>query len=319
MTAVGIRCQVAAPSKLIRPPGDRVKTDGHGALHLARLLRLDEITAVAVPTLGQETARDLVRARADVRKDLMGARHRLSTLLLRHGLVYSGGDAWTGRHDAWLRSLRFDQRASRVTFEEGYDAVLTAAARRDRSDAEIEAMAADSEYTPLVRRLGCLRAVATVTGFALAVEIGDWHRFTGRSIGSFLGLVPSEQSSGSSRSQGPITKGRQQPRPAAAGRGRLAPPAPIPRRQDPARPVGAGTSRRPGPRRPGQPPAPRPLGEVRAPGETQRHRRRRDRPRAGRMVLVPGGHGLTNIPLSSRRPHPDAGWAACGAKPATVL
>jgi len=84
--------------------------------------------------------------------------------------------------------------------------VLTITARRDRLDAEIEAMAADSEFTPLVRRLGCLRGVATLTGFALAVELGDWHRFTGRSIGSFVGLVPSEESSGASRVQGPITK-----------------------------------------------------------------------------------------------------------------
>jgi transposase len=84
--------------------------------------------------------------------------------------------------------------------------VLSTSARRDRLDAEIEAMAADSEFTPLVRRLGCLRGVATLTGFALAVELGDWHRFTGNSIGSFVGLVPSEESSGASRVQGPITK-----------------------------------------------------------------------------------------------------------------
>jgi len=84
--------------------------------------------------------------------------------------------------------------------------VLFTAARRDRLDTQIETMAADSEFTPMVRRLGCLRGVATLTGFALAVEIGDWHRFTGNSIGSFVGLVPSEHSSGLSRSQGPITK-----------------------------------------------------------------------------------------------------------------
>jgi transposase len=206
LTAAGIRCEVAAPSKLIRPPGERVKTDDNDAFLLARLLRLDEITPVAVPTVEQETARDLVRAREDVRKDLMSARHRLSKLLLRHGLVYSGGQAWTGRHDAWVRAQRFDQRATRVAFEETYDAVLSAAARRQRLDTEIEAMAADSQFTALVRRLGCLRGVATLTGFALAVEIGDWHRFTGASIGSFLGLVPTERSSGSARAQGPITK-----------------------------------------------------------------------------------------------------------------
>jgi transposase len=206
LTAAGIRCQVAAPSRLIRPPGDRIKTDARDAIHLARLLRIDEVTPVAVPTVEQETARDLVRAREDVRNDLMAARHRLSKLLLRHGIVYYGGRAWTGKHDAWLRSQRFEGRASRVTFEETYDTVLSTTARRDRLDAEIEAMAADSEFTPLVRRLGCLRGIATLTGFALAVELGDWHRFTGHSIGSFVGLVPSEESSGASRSQGPITK-----------------------------------------------------------------------------------------------------------------
>ena len=161
---------------------------------------------MAVPSLEQETARDLVRCREDVRKDLMGARHRLSKLLLRHGIVYYGGTAWTGKHDAWLRAQRFEGRASRVTFEETYDSVLSATARRDRLAAEIEAMAADSEFAPLARRLGCLRGIATLTGFALAVELGDWHRFTGQSIGSFVGLVPSEESSGASRVQGPITK-----------------------------------------------------------------------------------------------------------------
>lgn len=103
LSAAGMRCVVAAPSKLQRPSGDRVKTDAKDALHLARLLRLGEITPVAVPSLEQEAARDLVRAREDCRGDLMRARHRLSKLLLRQGIVYSGGHAWTGAHDAWLR------------------------------------------------------------------------------------------------------------------------------------------------------------------------------------------------------------------------
>ena len=84
--------------------------------------------------------------------------------------------------------------------------MLVTTARRDRLDAEIETMAANSEFTPVVHRLGCLRGIATLTAFALAVEIGDWHRFTGNTIGSFVGLVPSEHSSGGSRTQGPITK-----------------------------------------------------------------------------------------------------------------
>jgi transposase len=202
----GIRCVVAAPSKLQRPAGDRVKTDAKDAVHLARLLRLDEVTAVSVPTRDQEAARDLVRAREDARGDLMRARHRLSKLLLRQGVVYSGGEAWTGKHDVWLRTQRFDQAATRLAFESDYDTVTVTVARRDRLDEAIEAMAAGSEFTPVVRRLACLRGVSTLTGFALAVEIGDWHRFTGNTIASFIGLVPSEHSSGSSRVQGPITK-----------------------------------------------------------------------------------------------------------------
>jgi len=206
LTAAGVRCVVVAPSKLQRPSGDRVKTDAKDAVHLARLLRLDEITPVAVPSVDQEAARDLVRAREDCRGDLMRARHRLSKLLLRHGIVYSGGQAWTGAHDAWLRRQRFSSPVVRMAFESDYDAVLTVKARRDRLDKTIAIMAADSEFTGLVRRLGCLRGVSTLTGFALAVELGDWHRFTGRGIGSFVGLVPSESSSGASRVQGAITK-----------------------------------------------------------------------------------------------------------------
>ena len=206
LTAAGIRCEVVAPSKLQRPSGDRVKTDAKDALHLARLLRLDEFTPVSVPTVDQESARDLVRAREDCRGDLMRARHRLSKLLLRQGIVYSQGRAWTGAHDAWLRRQRFDASALQMTFESDYDTVLSVKARRDRLDAAIVAMAADSEFTPLVRRLGCLRGIGTLTGFALAVELGDWQRFTGNTIGSFIGLVPSEYSSGQSRVQGSITK-----------------------------------------------------------------------------------------------------------------
>jgi transposase len=206
LTSAGVRCVVAAPSKLQRPSGDRVKTDARDAVHLARLLRLGEITAVTVPTLEQEAARDLVRAREDCRGDLMRARHRLSKLLLRQGIVYSGGSAWTGMHDSWLRRQRFDNRATELAYESDYETMLAVKARRDRLDAAITAAAADSEFTPLVRRLACLRGVSTLTAFALAVEIGDWHRFTGNSIGCFVGLVPSEHSSGASRVQGAITK-----------------------------------------------------------------------------------------------------------------
>jgi len=209
LTAAGFRCEVAAPSKMSRPAGDRVKTDARDAMHLARALRMDDITSVEVPSVDREAARDLVRAREQTGADLMRARHRLSGLLLRHGIVYSDGSKWTGQHDLWLRRQALpglSQAPTRATFDADYEAVLTLTARRGRLDTQIRALAADSEFTPVVHRLGCLRGIGTLTGFALAVEIGDWHRFTGNTIGSFVGLVPSEHSSGESRSQGPITK-----------------------------------------------------------------------------------------------------------------
>lgn len=215
VTAAGIRCVVAAPSKLQRPSGDRVKTDARDAQHLCRLLRLDEITTVTVPSIEQEAARDLVRAREDCRGDLMRARHRLSKLLLRHGQVYALGDrgqAWSLAHDRWLRQLRGQATSlgwsagTSSAFDTCYETVTMVTDRRSRLDAEIAAMAGASEFTPIVRRLGCLRGISTLTGFGLAVEIGDWSRFTGKTISSFVGLTPSEHSSGQSRSQGGIVK-----------------------------------------------------------------------------------------------------------------
>jgi transposase len=206
LAAAGVRCVVAAPSKLQRPAGDRVKTDARDAWHLARLLQLDQIVAVRVPDVAQEAARDLVRAREDVRGDLMRCRHRLSKLLLRHGIVYSGGRAWTAAHETWLRTQQFPARGVQLAFDADFEAMVLTRDRRDRLDAAIVDMAGDSEYTPMVHRLGCLRGVSTLTGFALAVEIGDWHRFTGATIGAYLGLVPTESSSGGQRRQGSITK-----------------------------------------------------------------------------------------------------------------
>jgi transposase len=131
---------VAAPSKIPRASGDRVKTDRRDAERLARLLRLGELVAVRVPEPHEEAARDLVRARDDVRGDLMRARHRLSKLLLRQGLVYDAR-AWTGAHDAWLRRQRFVSRPLALAFEECYAAVVQTKARRDALDAAIVELA----------------------------------------------------------------------------------------------------------------------------------------------------------------------------------
>jgi transposase len=206
LTVHGVRCVVAAPSKMHRPSGDRVKTDARDALLLARLLRLGEITPVTVPSLAQEAARDLVRVREDVRADLMRARHRTSKLLLRQGIVWSGGTAWTGAHHSWLSRQHFDLPGLQAAYDTTLETVLLAQSRRDRLDKTIDQMAQEVQWWPTVSRLQCLRGISTLTAFGLAVEVGDWTRFTGSTIGAFLGLVPTEDSSGEGRHQGSITK-----------------------------------------------------------------------------------------------------------------
>lgn len=206
LRAAGFRCEVAAPSKLLRPSGDRVKTDQRDALLLARLLRLEEITAVRVPSEAEEDARDLVRARDDLRRDLLSTRHRLGKLLLRHGHVYDGGAAWTGKHDAWLRQITLAGPGTRAAFEQYYARATGLVTDRRRMDKQIAALAASSEFTDATRRLACLRGIDTLSAFALVVELGDWHRFTGATIAAYLGLVPSEHSSGESKNRGAITK-----------------------------------------------------------------------------------------------------------------
>ncbi len=204
-SAAGIACLVAAPSKIQRPPADRVKTDRRDAERLARLLRLGELVAVRVPEPHEEAARDLVRAREDARGELMRARQRLSKLLLRHGVVYDAS-AWTGAHDAWLRRQRFASKPLTFVFEESYATVAQAKVRRDALEQAIAELAAAPPFGDLVGRLCCLRGVSTLTALALTVELGDWTRFRPQSLGPFLGLTPSEDSSGERRRLGGITK-----------------------------------------------------------------------------------------------------------------
>jgi len=158
-----------------------------------------------VPGLAEEAARDLVRAREDARGDLMRARHRLSKLLLRRGIVWEE-HAWTGAHELWLSRQRFPERPLQTAYEEALAAMRSVRERRDALDAAIAAEALEEPWAPVVERLTCLRGVSTLTAFALTVEIGDWQRFSGRSLSAFLGLTPSESSSGQTRRQGGITK-----------------------------------------------------------------------------------------------------------------
>lgn len=207
LQAAGVGCEVVAPSKLERPAGDKVKTDRRDAERLARLARIGELPGVRVPTEAEEAARDLVRAREDARIDLMSARHRLSKLLLRHGRVYDQGQAWTARHQTWLEAQHFGLRGTRIALDEARDAVVAVTARRDRLDAAVAELAgSDPGLAGPIGRLSCLRGLSTLTAAGLCVEVADWQRFTGATIGAFVGLVPSESSSGSRRVQGGITK-----------------------------------------------------------------------------------------------------------------
>jgi transposase len=135
----------------------------------------------------------------------MRARHRLSKLLLRHGAVYDA-TAWTRAHDQWLRRQRFESGPLAIVFDECYGRVVDAKTRRDALDTAISELAAAPPYVDVVERLVCLRGVSTLTAFALTVELGDWRRFRPESLGPFLGLTPSESSSGVRRRQGAITK-----------------------------------------------------------------------------------------------------------------
>ena len=202
----GVNCVVAASSKLLRAPGDKIKTDKRDARRLAEMIALGSVTEVRVPTRDQEDLRDLSRLRAAAAKDLAHARQHVNAVLLRHGIRYPEKTKWTKEHGAWLHRQHFDSPVLQFTYEADVEQAELLAAHLKRIDQRVAAVARDCRYTPVIDALMCLRGIQVTTGFGLAVEIGDWTRFTGSSIGSYLGLVPSEQSSGQSRHQGPITK-----------------------------------------------------------------------------------------------------------------
>jgi transposase len=206
LKAAGVDCVVAASSKLLRAPGDRVKTDRRDARVLAEMLAVGAVTEVHVPDEQTEALRDLSRLRAVASKDLTHARQQVNAILLRHGLRYPNDTKWTREHHRWLHRQRFQDPVLQFTYENDVEQAELLAARLKRIDKQVTIAAAGSPYAEIINALMCLRGISTTAGFGLAVEIGDWTRFTGSSIGSYLGLVPSEQSSGQSRVQGSITK-----------------------------------------------------------------------------------------------------------------
>jgi transposase len=203
----GVECVVAAPSKIPRAPGDRVKTDRRDAELLARLLLAGELHPVRVPGDEEEALRDLVRAREAIRIDLMRARHRLSKLLLRHGIRFADGASWTARHHQWLATVTLDWPAAQTTLLDARGAIDALAYRRDQLEREILGLLPSSPWQVQVGRLRCLRGIDTLTAVGLCAEIGDFERFArAEQLMSYVGLVPSESSSGQQRRLGAITK-----------------------------------------------------------------------------------------------------------------
>jgi transposase len=206
--AAGLEVMVCSPGAIPRQPGDRIKTDTRDALKLARLHAAGQLRAVLVPDPELEALRDLVRCREDLRGDLMACRHRISKLLLRRGLVWGGpGATWSTRHVAWLGAVRFGDPVVELVFAEQLACHEVLLARRDRLERALGEQAAQGPWAPLVGRLRCLRGIDTLTAVGLVAEIGDFAAFSHpRRLASFLGLVPSESSSGTRRRQGSITK-----------------------------------------------------------------------------------------------------------------
>jgi transposase len=206
--ASGIEMMVCSPGAIPRQPGDAIKTDTRDALKLARLHAAGQLRPVVVPAPELEALRDLVRAREDLRGDLMSARHRISKLLLRRGVVWGGpGEAWAQRHLQWLSTIAFDQPLVEVVFGEYLAHHEVLLARRDRLDGLIGEQSLRGPWAPMVARLRCLRGIDTLTAVGLVAEIGDITAFAQpKQLASYLGLVPSEQSSGTRRRQGAITK-----------------------------------------------------------------------------------------------------------------
>ena len=206
LTAAGHECVVVAPSLIPRKPGDRIKTDRRDAINLAKLHRAGELTPVWVPDQAHEAVRDLVRARQAAVRSVRAARQQLSGFLLRHGHHYHR-PAWTQMHRRWLSGLQFEQAVHYIVLEDCIAAVEAATARRDRLEAYIETALADWSLAPVVRALQALRGVALVGAATLVAELGDITRFDNpRQLMAYLGLVPSEHSSGGKRRQGGITK-----------------------------------------------------------------------------------------------------------------
>ena len=207
LSGCGHSCVVVAPSLIPMKAGDRVKTDRRDAMMLAKLHRAGELTPIWVPDAAHEAMRDLVRARATAVRVLSKARQHLQGFLLRHDRIYCGVRAWTLAYRRWLTTVRFDHPAQQIVLQDYIHAVQDAEARRDRLTRQIEELLPSWSMAPVAAALQGMRGVALVVAVTVVAEVGDFRRFTkARQLMAYLGLVPSEHSSGSSIRRGGITK-----------------------------------------------------------------------------------------------------------------
>jgi transposase len=207
LKAQGLECMVVSPSMTPRNAADRVKTDRRDAMKLARLARAGELVPIYVPDERDEAMRDLVRAREDAVAMQRQARQRLQALLLRNEIRYVGKSAWTAAHRRWIAHLKLPNPAQQIAFEEYVQAVQEAGARLERLGASILVQLERWRWRPVVEALQALRGVSAIHAVRIVAELGDFQRFESpRKLMAYLGLIPSEDSSGARRRQGSITK-----------------------------------------------------------------------------------------------------------------
>ncbi len=205
--ALGATCSVIAPSLVPTKPGERIKTDRRDAKKLLGQFVAGQLTEVYAPDPQQEAARELTRARQAAQENLKRIRHQVVKLLTRHGYLYSQGRHWTARHLEWLRSLEFDLPDLQEVFDIYFTELQHCMQRLAALDKQVEQLARREPYREIVGLLRCFRGIDTLTAITLLTELFEWGRFASpRALMAYLGLVPSEYSSGTRRRPGAITK-----------------------------------------------------------------------------------------------------------------
>jgi transposase len=204
--ALGHDCAVVAPSLIPKKASERVKTNRRDAVTLARLLRSGELTSIWVPDAIHEAVRDLVRAREAAAEDHRKKSQQLLSFLLRHGRIYMGREHWTQAHRRWLAGQKFESPAQQIVFQDAIDAIEVAATRRRRLEEQLIAMVPSWSMAPLVAAYQAMRGVSFVVAVTFVAEIGDLRRFEkARQLMAFIGLVPSEHSTGDTVRRGGLT------------------------------------------------------------------------------------------------------------------